>query len=159
MFIADDAIDACMNAITDFVGEPFLWIPLLLFLLIASFTDVKSLKIPNWLTGSFFIVRLLLIPIVGIGWNHIFGAILLFFFVFVIAFILNVQMGGDIKAMLVIGLYLGYDISYPFILFTVLLLAVVGIVVYIITRNRKTDIPFAPILLVAVLGVMALSFV
>lgn len=139
------------------LSTPALYIPLIVFLLIAAFTDVKHLKIPNWLNATFLLIRLLLIPFVGIAWSDIGGAAFLFFMVFIIAFITYMQMGGDIKAMVVLGIYLGFSLSVVFLFISIFYLAVAGIVVYIKTKDKRADIPFAPCFLLSLLTIIGVG--
>lgn len=155
MFIAN-LLEKLEAEITVLMSQPLLWSCLLVFLLIASYTDIKSLKIPNWLTGSFLFTRLLLIPFVGISWSDIGAAIFLYAFIFIIGFITYTSMGGDLKAVFVIGLYLGFSLSVVFIVLSIVYLALVGIFYTIRKAKKDTDIPFAPIFLVAYLSLFIL---
>ncbi|MFY0516626.1 prepilin peptidase [Lysinibacillus sp. UGB7] len=128
---------------------------LLLYLIISSITDIKSMMIYTEVSMAFVVIRLFLAIWYPISWSNVGGAAFLIAFVFIIAFITYTNMGGDIKAMLPIGLFLGFSNSVVFIAGSICILLLVGIVVYFATKDRKKEIPFAPILL-ASYSIMAL---
>lgn len=120
----------------------------LLFLAIASYFDIKNRKIPNELNLIFFIIRFIIIPIVGFNIGNVVGLLIGFFIIFIPAMIMNKPMGGDIKTMAVLGLYLqGYGIVF------LLGILVIVSLVYTISKElilkKKIDIPFAPFFLIS----------
>lgn len=145
-------IDNLTTNLTDAFHQTYgnIWILLLLFLFlgIATYTDLKNLKIPNKLNGAFLIIRILIIPIVGFGWTNIGGAILAFIALMIPAMVKMQKMGGDIKCLTVVGLYLGVYITPIFILIACIGLALYTGVQYVIFKKGGM-LPFAPFFLFA----------
>lgn len=112
------------------------------FLGMASFFDVKSRKIPDKLTLAFFLLRLIVIPLVPISLNNVYGLLAGLFIILIPAMIVNKPMGGDIKTMAVLGFYLGfYGIAV-----TVFIIVALALIYYGICKLRKMkleEIPFA----------------
>ncbi|MBG9693074.1 hypothetical protein ABD91_20165 [Lysinibacillus sphaericus] len=132
---------------------------LLLYLIVISVTDIKSMKIYTEVSMAFVVIRLFLAIWYPISWSNIGGAVFLTAFVFIIAFITYTNMGGDIKAMLPIGLFLGFSNSVVFLAGSICILLLVGIVVYLATKDKKKEIPFAPILLASYLIMALINFI
>lgn len=89
-------------------------IPILSFLVIASYTDIKTYKIRNWTSGGlalFNIIYFVVIPLMSseteIVKNSLLGGISAFLLIFILAFIANTPMGGDIKLVGATGFALG----------------------------------------------------
>lgn len=127
-------------------SEPLILIPLTLFLLIATWTDIKTLKIPNKLNGAFFLVRLLLIPFIGFGINEVVGAFFAFFLMMIPAMIMMHKMGGDIKCLTVVGLYVGIGIVPMYLIVTCALFLLYALIMLLIKKPIK-NVPFAPFFL------------
>lgn len=140
-------------------GEPLFLLIFTTFLLIATYTDMKTLRIPNWLNGSMAVLRFALIPIIGFGIADIIGAIIAFISLLIPAVIKMHKMGGDIKAMTVIGLYLGaYLVSVFFFIIIMYFFLYVGIM--LVLKKKLKNVPFAPFFLLAhmTLGVIYFIF-
>ena len=120
----------------------------LIFLIIATITDIRSYKIPNWLNGTFFALRLAIIPIVGIGFDHVIGAVVAFIALFIPAFVKMQKMGGDIKCATVLGLYLGISLIPAHLLLASALLALYTLIQYVVFKKGGM-LPFAPFFLSA----------
>ena len=140
----------------DNLDNIYLYITLVLFLVIASYFDIKYLKIPNKLNLSFFVIRFALIPIIGFSMDNIYGFLFAFLIFLIPAMIANKPMGGDIKAFSVIGLYLGFK--------TTILSLIIIIVISIIYMTIKkfiykdiNDIPLAPFFLLSILILIVLQ--
>jgi Flp pilus assembly protein protease CpaA len=103
----------------------------LIVLFIASYTDVKTREVPDWLSFSFMIIILLLQILFSIeyGWKVIISAIIGLFVYFLLAllFYYTDQWGGaDSKLLIGMGLVLGADFifgrkQYDLIIYLVLL--------------------------------------
>ena len=119
----------------------------LVYLIIATYTDIKTMKIPNKLNLTFLIIRFLLI-FVGFEFTyiHLIGGICGILFLLIPAVIKMHKMGGDIKLMGVLGLYLGMYNAIPFLIATTFFSAIVSIPKSIITK-KKENFPFAPFFL------------
>lgn len=137
--------------------NPIIFMLIFLFLTIASYFDFKYKKIPNKLNLSFFIIRLVLIPILKFNINNIWGLLIGFFIIFIPAMIVNKPMGGDIKAMTVLGFYLG-SYSIVVLLFLIVLIGLLYFVINNYIFKRKNEVPFAPFFLIAhlLLGLVVL---
>lgn len=123
--------------------EPIVVIVLTLFMLIASYIDIKYLKIPNWLNGLFLLSRFLLIPIMGFGMSHVLGAIIAYVLLLIPAMIVMLKMGGDLKHIFVLGTFYGAWLIVPFLLVATFMQGIVIIFCKLTGRNVKL-LPFAP---------------
>lgn len=120
------------------------------FLLFSSYTDIKYLKIYNKSNLAFLILRfvLIFIPTYSLSFNinTIVGGILGVGFLLIPAMKFMYNMGGDIKLLGVLGLYLGgYNITILLALSCFLML-VFSLIRKIITKKalKNLDTPFAP---------------
>lgn len=139
-------------------GEPLVIITLLLFLSIATYTDIKDMKIPNKLNGAFAVIRLLLIPLIGFGIADILGAIFAFITLMIPAMIKMHKMGGDIKCLTVVGLYVGIYLIPFFLVFTCIYFMIyVGISA--ILKKKVKNVPFAPFFLLTHLTLLGFHFI
>lgn len=116
------------------------------FLIIAAVIDATTYKIPNKLNLFFFISRFALIPVIGLSWSHIGGAVFAFFVLLIPAMIWMKKMGGDIKCTTVIGLYVGFPITCLFLLLACVYFLLVQFVRYILGYS-VVAMPLAPFLL------------
>lgn len=137
-------------------GNQYVLITLFLLLLIASYFDIKHMKIPNKLNLTFLIIRLLLSFVIGIELGNLYGMVAGFLLVLIPAMIKNKPMGGDIKLMAVLGFYLGVKNIF------VLLAGTVGFsIIYIIPKLIKQkeikDFPLAPFVLLSYASVVIIS--
>lgn len=89
---------------------PFL-LAALPFCLYASWSDLKSMRIPNWvsiaLLGVWLVLALIFLPLISIGW-HLLAALC----IFVIGFFLNAtgnMGGGDVKLATAITPFIALD--------------------------------------------------
>lgn len=88
--------------------SPIIWLPTLIVLAVATFTDLRSRRIPNWLVLPF-----LLAGIAVSGWlhgwsgvGHSFGGIALGGFLFGILSVLGGMGMGDVKLCAAIGAWI-----------------------------------------------------
>lgn len=130
--------------------NPLVFGIIILFLLFSSYTDLKYLKIYNKSNLAFLIVRIILIfiPTYTLGFNFqtILGGILGAGFLMVPAMKLMYNMGGDIKLLGVLGLYIGgYNITLLLALSCITML-IFSFIRKIITKKelKNLDTPFAP---------------
>lgn len=138
-------------------GEPLFLLLFTLFLLIASYTDMKTLKIPNWLNASMVLVRFALIPVIGFSIGDVVGAILGFFVLLIPAIIKMHKMGGDIKAMAVVGLFLGAYLV-PVFLFLIIGYFALYVLIMTLLKKKLKNVPFAPFFLLAHLTLVSIYF-
>ena len=120
----------------------------LTFLLIISAVDFKTkmiydkILLPMMLAGIFFDVKGLLIPLD----EGIFNAALGFFVMWTVFKISRGGLGGgDVKFSAVLGFWLG-DKLFSAILIASISAAIVGIIIFLRTRNAKFELPFGPFL-------------
>jgi Flp pilus assembly protein protease CpaA len=155
------AFSSLLQDMMNLYGNYYVVAILTLFLGIATYTDMKYLKIPNKLNLTFAVIGLALIPMFDFSWGELFskfgGSLFGFVALLIPAMIRNHKMGGDIKAMAVLGLYLGIFIVPLF-----MALASVSGVVYLYTRFQTGKLlgnfPFAPFFLVAHIILFIFSF-
>lgn len=129
-----------------------------LLLLIASYFDIKHMKIPNKLNLTFFIIRLLLCFVIGIEVGNLYGMIAGFLLLLIPAMIKNKPMGGDIKLMTVLGFYIGVKN---------LLILLAGTIVFsmfytapnLIKKRERKDFPLAPFVLLSFISIITISFI
>lgn len=151
-------VDLLKEELINLFSNPVLVTTLMMFLAFATYTDIKSLKIYDKFNIVFLIVRIIFIfiPIYGIGLtpSHLLGAIAGCLFLFIPAFILLHKMGGDIKFLSILGLYLGVYLTVFLLLIsciTMLLFSVIRIIYRKLKYKKpkeetdeveKIDVPF-----------------
>jgi len=153
----DNTLKVFEEALKNTYENPLLVAVLLLFLLIATITDVRSLKIPNSLNGTFFLLRFFLIPWIGFSWEHLGGAMIAFFTLLIVGMIKNHKMGGDIKCLTVVGFYLGAPLIIPFILLSCVYLSLYTFLSFMFRKKTKL-LPFAPFFFISHITFMMISF-
>lgn len=138
-------------------NNPFFLITLTVFLGIATYTDLKNMKIPDKLNGAFFLVRFLLIPVIGFGFADVMGAIFSFIAMMIPAMIKMHKMGGDIKCLTVVGLYVGIYLA-PFFLILTCIYFLLYSGVCMVAKKKIKNVPFAPFFFVSHLTLMIIHF-
>lgn len=132
-------------------------VSVLILLLIASYFDSKEFRIPNKLNLGFFILRFALIPLIGFSWGNIYGLIVGMLIILIPAMIKNKPMGGDIKMLGVLGLYLGVKNVLILLIGTVILAFLYFLLIYI-KKESKENIPLAPFVLCSFILMNIVSF-
>lgn len=125
-----------------FYGNIVATILLLVCLGVATYTDIKELKIPNKLNALIAILRVALIPAMGISYYNLFGFLFCFGLFLTVGVITYTSMGGDIKCAGAMGFFLGLHASVLVILAACLLAIVYSIIRKIAKKGRY--FPFAP---------------
>jgi Flp pilus assembly protein protease CpaA len=116
-----------------------------LFLLIATINDVRTLKIPNKINIAFLISRIIAIPILGLEFSHILGGVIGFLILLIPAMLTMHKMGGDIKMMTILGLFLGMYLTPIFIGLSCFCGFIFGILQNIIfKKSLNMSFAFAP---------------
>lgn len=154
MFI-DDYMMQIKEALAHLYSHPLVAVLFTTFLVIATITDIRTLKIPNKLNLTFFLVRIALIPIIGFSIYDVAGALLAFFALLIPAMVKMHKMGGDIKCATVIGLYAGFVLTSVFLLLACLYFILFQLIRMILGINVKM-LPFAPFFLAANITLMAI---
>lgn len=146
-------IDSFLNSLSSVYGNKVAVITVLIFLTIASYTDIKSMKIPNKVNILFLLSRFLIISFLPLTLSSLAGGLLAFVVPLIPAIVLMHKMGGDIKCLTVLGLFVG---GYN----TILMLALSSMygLIYIILFNKKGNISFAPFFLISHITLMLLAF-
>ena len=90
------------------VGNPFCMAPVFIFLIMASFIDIKKMQIPDTLNLVFLGIRIILgASVYPFTLDHLYGAAAGFLLICIPAMILLWKMGGDIKMSAVLGSWIG----------------------------------------------------
>lgn len=151
-------VQMMLDKINTMYSNWFVIIPVLILLMIATITDVKSMKIPNKLNGAFLVLRVLLIFVIGFSWEFLLGGVLAFLGLTIPATIKMHKMGGDIKCLTVVGLYLGIWVMPAFLVITCILgLIYAGGKLFI--NKSKSNMPFAPFFLATHLILFSIALV
>lgn len=137
--------------------NPLLMIIITIFLTYSTYTDLKEKKIYNISNGIFLIFRFIFIimPIYSLSFslNSLLGGIGVFILMLIPAVIVMSKMGGDIKLGSVLGFYFGLDISFIFLVLTIIIS-----IIHLCYRtyikkdiDKKTYVPYAPYFFIAFL--------
>lgn len=139
-----------VNELNVFFSNPYLIGVLLLFFAVATYTDIKSLKIYDKFNIVFLITRIIFIfiPTYNLPFNmsHFFGGLIGFLVLIVPAIALMHKMGGDIKFITVLGLYLGIPLTVLLLFISCITMLIFSLIKKIITKGdvKKVLVPFAP---------------
>ncbi|HBG3571055.1 TPA: prepilin peptidase [Clostridioides difficile] len=143
-----------LKEVEDVFLNPIVVITLTLFLLFASYSDFKYLKIYHKFNFIFFLLRIVFVflPIssLPLTLSNINGAIFGFCLMYIPAMFCGVSKGGDIRFISILGLYLGFPL-----LLNMLLITYCSIIIYLIVRKfifkknvTNLGIPLAPFVLI-----------
>lgn len=127
-----------------------------LLLLIASYFDTKTLKIPNELNLSFFMIRFMLASVIGLGIGNYLGLLVGCLIILIPAMAKMKPMGGDIKMMSVIGFYSGYQNVLMIMILAIIFSAIYYGTVFLRKKEFK-DIPLAPFILTAFITLLLID--
>jgi len=136
-------------------------VPLLLFLVGASYTDIKTLKIKNVWTGLFFGLALLL-PLIHPSISYPFilsGSVAGFVIIFIPAFLANKPMGGDIKLMAVVGAFIGPLLALVVVIIATLLSIGFLMIQAIMKKDLQSSYPFAPFIAIGYVVLIFCQFI
>lgn len=133
------------------------------FLIGATITDMRKMKIYDWFNGVFLVVRIafIFIPVFSLKFEltHLVGGVLGFLFLLAPAMALMHKMGGDIKFMAVLGTYLGGHLTIVFLIIACVYNLIYAMTsVYILKRAKSSVlIPFAPFFLLSFITITVIS--
>lgn len=121
-----------------------IYLILLISLLVAGYTDLKSRTIPLWLFPSTAVISCgMLIYFKQFGYWNLIGFVCMLIPTFALAVTGNFG-GGDILMFASVGVILG-----EYIVLYVLILAVISTVFFIIMRLKNKEYPIAPFALIS----------
>ncbi len=130
------------------VGPPvWIWWLMCIVALVASFTDVRETRIPNWLTFPLILTGLLQSCVLG-GWAGCGDALLGMLVasgLFIWAYLFHGGGAGDAKMMMGVGLWLGFDAA---VVVTVAVTAV-GFILAMIGVAIRGDIRDIPVVIIS----------
>lgn len=113
-------------------------------MLLSCWTDIKTLRIPNWHTWfilAAFVPAYLLSPeSFGKWWHHI-GAMVLFFGVTYFMFYRNMLGGGDAKFGTALALWVGLKGLVPYMLYMSLVGGCLGLIALIFKKQKPLKKP------------------
>ena len=131
-------------------GNPLVFLIIAIILGICTYTDIKNMKIYNKVNIIFFILRigLIFIPVYTLELTlyQIVGAIIGAIILIIPAVHFMQKMGGDIKLIFVLGLYLGIDLILILLGISFIVMILFSLIKKVITKKpvMKTFVPFAP---------------
>lgn len=159
---------SAMNILTNDINAIFnnylLLVVMSLFFIGATYTDIKSLKIYNKFNLAFLITRIIFIFIpnynLSFGLTHIGGAIIGFLVLTIPAVALMHKMGGDIKFITVLGLYLGTPLTIVLLVLSCVTMLIYSFIKKITTNKeiKKVLVPFAPFFTLSFVIIGIISF-
>ena len=123
--------DALLELLTMLIKDPRNGV-LFILLAIASVSDYRTFKIPNWLTGSGMVFGLIYSAVVPFSIHHGFlwalGGLLLGFVIMLPCYALRIMGAGDVKLMAMVGAFLGVADILPAVIFSFITGGIVALV-------------------------------
>ncbi|MDK8181846.1 A24 family peptidase [Paenibacillus sp. UMB4589-SE434] len=110
---------------------PFQYYLLVVFALIAFYTDATKQRIPNWLTLTGFVVGVAF-HLIGNGWNGLLFSLLgagVAFVVLVLLYVFKAIGAGDVKLFVAIGAITGMEFSLYSIMYSIVYGGLIGLVI------------------------------
>lgn len=142
-----------LEIIENLLNEPILFIIFNIFLIIATFTDIKWMKIYDKFNIIMLITRIITFFIFGFNMQYIIGGILMFGTLLLGAMLTNAQIGGDIKFSGNVGLWIGF---MPSVIVLVLSI-IINLIFRKLTKNTKA-IALAPFIYAGFLILCAIVY-
>lgn len=154
-----------INSIERVLPSYPVFIIVLTFCLIATYTDITKLKIPNKLNAVFacihtmiFIIYPLIKGDVSFAASSSMGGLLGFVLLLIPAVFTGFKMAGDIKFIGALGIAIGVKAIIPFILLSVLLNIIVNVgLIFLKKKSYEKVLPFAPFFTLSFLILVSLS--
>lgn len=135
------------------IDNIYLFIILNIFFIIATYTDIKYMKIYDKFNLVMLITRVITFFIWGFSFQYLLGGLLIFIVFLAGAIATKAKIGGDIKFGGNIGLWIGFMPS----VFVMLLTIIVNLIYRKITKNVK-PIALAPFLYVSFIIVSIIAY-
>ena len=142
-----------LEPLNNTINNLYLLIILNIFFIIATYTDIRYMKIYNKFNLVMLITRIITFFIWGFNIQYLIGGILIFVVFLGGAIVTKAKIGGDIKFGGNIGLWVGFMPS----VFIILLTLVINLIFRKITKNTK-PIALAPFLYVSFIIVSLISY-
>lgn len=122
--------------------------------LLAALSDIYNRIIPLKLTLSALVIGILIYVIfynTKVGLNYILAGFFAFIIVKILIVITKSQIGGgDLALMTVTGLFVGVASFFSILFIAILLSGIYSVILLLIKKvDKKTEIPFAPFILLA----------
>ena len=121
------------------VSQSLIVVLLPAILILASWIDLKTHRIPNYLTFTALIAGFLL-QILLHGWNgitHSLGGVIVGFLIFIPFYIKGGMGAGDVKLMAVVGAFLGYQYTFLAVGLSLFAGSIMGIFLLVILGGIK----------------------
>lgn len=153
------------NDLNMLISNHFIVLLLLIFLSIATYTDIKEQKIYDKFNIIFFITRIVVIfiPIIGFKLipSHLVGGVVGFIVLLIPAIALMHKMGGDIKFIGVLGFYLGFYVTIALLILSCIYNLIYSIItIFVLKKSKiKTNIPFAPFFLISFITLIIITII
>ena len=142
-----------LDMIKNLLSEPILFAILNVFFVIATYTDIKVMKIYDKFNIAMFLTRIVTFFIFGFSFQYLVGGVLMFSCLLLGALMTNARIGGDIKFAGNIGLFLGF---MPSICVLVIAL-IINLIFRKFTKNVNA-IALAPFLYVGFIILCAITY-
>lgn len=141
-----------LQSIDRTIQQPFVFLMLIAFFAVATYTDIKELRIPNKLNLALVLINLVVFviyPVVNgdgsFAAQSVVGGLVGFLGLLIPAVITGFSMAGDIKFIGALGLAIGGQGIVPFLLLSCLINLVINIsLVKFKIKEPGHVLPFAP---------------
>lgn len=150
-----------MNELNNFFSNQGVVVLLFVFLAVATYTDLKSLKIYNKFNLIFLISRFALFTYLPLTFNHFLGALVGFLVLTIPAVHLMHKMGGDIKFITVLGLFLGLPLTIALLALSCMYMLIFSLFKKLTKKInvKKVLVPFAPFFMISFLTLFIISYI
>ena len=153
------------NISKPFFNNTFIVIFLLTIFMYATYTDTLYYKIYDKFNIFLIICRVIfsIVPYyrLPLSFDHIFAGILGMVILIIPAVMYMQKMGGDIKFIYVLGLYLGTTLTIGVLIFTCFYVLLFSLIKKIITKQKvkKLKMPMAPFFNLSFVTLLLLSYI
>lgn len=144
-----------LNEFDPFFGYIYITPLILIYLILASISDIKEKKIYDRLNLAFLILRLFAAYVYPISTRSLIGMIFGFLIILIPAMIMLVPMGGDIKFAAVLGLWIGDSGIYGSLAIGVILFVIYSLIA---KKKKKDMIPMGPFISIGCVSLMAVYY-
>ena len=131
-----------------FIQTPVLAAVVFTYLVLITYTDIKEQRIPDHINLAMIVIRLVLFMLMPQYGIDIIWTVLIIVSTLIPAMVANKPMGGDLKALAVLSLYMGQDVIGFALVFMAVGL-VLGSAYSAMKGDIKTVMPMAPFMLLS----------